>query len=281
MAPSAAASATPDAAPSQVIASIAPTATPGQASTMPSPTPRALATARPSAAAATPTPSPSPSGMAGLIVPLYLHDGDPGWSALVAVKRAHPKLPILAVVNPADGVTRDTVPLLPEAVQRLDEVGVVTLGYVRTDYAARSENAINLELDRWRSQYPALKGIFFDEMASGEGAYPYYGALSYGAKRRGFGLTVGNVGVAPEAGVFASMDVVVVYENGGMPTEAATANRDHVAMLAHSVAALDPASVRAAAARYGYLYVTEDVMPNPWDTLSRYAEALAELLTAS
>ena len=104
------------------------------------------------------------------------------------------------------------------------------------------------------------------------------GALAYGAKRRGFTLTVGNVGVTPQPGLFAAMDVVVVYEDAGMPADAPTAERPHVAMLAHSVGALDSAAVRSAAKRYGYLYVTEDDLPNPWDSLSRYAESLADLM---
>ena len=39
----------------------------------------------------------------GSIVPLYSLPSDPAWAALIAAKKAHPSVPVIAVINPNNG----------------------------------------------------------------------------------------------------------------------------------------------------------------------------------
>jgi hypothetical protein len=157
---------------------------------------------------------------------------------------------------------------------------VVCLGYVATGEGSRPVNAVELELDRWKRWYPATTGIFFDEMATQAEQYSYYGQLAASARRYGFKRVVGNPGTRPAERLFDAVDAIVVYEHEGQPADdlALPSTADRRGMLAHGVGSLDTAAFRAEAGRYRYLYVTDDVMPNPWDALSSHLQAIADLL---
>lgn len=246
----------------------------------------------PAASVASPRPSPaswpspeaspvrSPTWRPGLLVPLYVEAADPAWDRLIALKRAHPRLPVTAIVNPASGATRVQNPAFAAAVTRLAASGVVCLGYVATGEGARPVDAMELELDRWKRWYPATQGVFFDEMATGADADAYYGQLAASAHRYGFTPLLANPGTRPAERLFDAVDAVVVYEDAGMPASdlALPSTAARRGMLAHGVASLDVAALRDAAGRYAYLYVTDDGMPNPWDSLSSHAQAMADLL---
>ena len=52
------------------------------------------------------------------------------------------------------------------------------------------------------------------------------------------------------------------------------------AIIPHSVRSLDPGFVSAALAHVGWIYVTDDVLPNPWDSLPSYFGQLMDELEA-
>ena len=56
---------------------------------------------------------------------------------------------------------------------------------------------VQADMDRWRSFYPAVTGIFFDEMSNKAGLETYYAGLTAYAKSRGADFTVATLAPTP------------------------------------------------------------------------------------
>ena len=67
------------------------------------PTTTAPATTAPAATSTMSAPAPAPKASTGLIVPLYSLPSDPAWAALIAAKKAHASVPVIAVIDPNNG----------------------------------------------------------------------------------------------------------------------------------------------------------------------------------
>ena len=105
----------------------------------------------------------------------------------------------------------------------------------------------------------------------------FYSAVSAHAKSLGFMLTVGNPGTGVPNRYLGSVDVMLAYESAGTPTLASlqkyATHRDSFGIIPYQ-AAFDADFVRAAAQSVRYVYLTDDDLPNPWDSLPRYFEDL-------
>ncbi|MNS50137.1 Spherulation-specific family 4 [compost metagenome] len=188
-------------------------------------------------------------------------------------------------MNPASGPG-----LLPDAayvagIARLTRAGIRVIGYVATGYGALPANAVALDLARWRQHYPAVGGVFLDEVPTQLALRFHYGQIAADARRHGFTLVVGNAGISTDLAFAEWLDVLIAYEQPGWPgpgePSAELANRfgkQKFGMLAYETATFTPEAAATAASRFGWVYVTEDAQPNPWDTLSGHAEAIADAL---
>ena len=146
-------------------------------------------------------------------------------------------------------------------------------GYVHTSYAARAAAEVQAEIGRWRSLYPGVTGIFFDEMAKDPGHEAYYKSLTAAAKGSGFDFTIGNPGVDTAASYVGTVNTILVYESAGLPAPDALAgwhsghDRSNFGVIPYGVSGVDTAFLAAAKKTCGYIYLQNDVLPNPWDTL--------------
>ena len=131
-----------------------------------------------------------------LLVPAYFYpagDGAKDWDRLFA---ASDDVPIVAIVNPASGPGKKAdanyVKLFAKA-KRSEKVTLI--GYVSTSYGKRPPAEVRADVDRWVQLYPGIRGIFFDEQASGADRVEYYAALyKYVRARPGLKLVVANPG---------------------------------------------------------------------------------------
>ncbi|HEX7451900.1 MAG TPA: spherulation-specific family 4 protein, partial [Polyangiaceae bacterium] len=158
---------------------------------------------------------------------------------------------------------------------------IVPIGYVSTSYTARGEPTVKGDVDRWRSQYPAVQGIFFDEQSSKAGDEQFYRDVSQYAKAQGFVLTVGNPGSDVPSSFLDTVDVMLAYESSGTPPLASltkyAAERTHYGIIPYG-AALDTAYAKSASSSVAYVFITDDTLPNPWDTLPGSFESLLNAL---
>ena len=273
---------TPTAAPATTPTAPATTPTAAPATT-PAPTPTAAPAATPTAAPAA-TPAPAASGaVTGTIIPLYTPPTDPSWAAVAAAKAAHPAVPVLAVVNPANGPGAAQSADYTAGIARLTAAGVKVIGYVHTLWGARPVAELQAEMGQWQSWYPGVSGIFFDEMANAAGHEAYYSGLSAYAKGRGLGFTIGNPGSDSSPTYVGTEDVILIYESGGVPSAAslggwhASYNRSNFGVIPYAVGSLDTSFVQSAKQYVGYIYLQSDNLPNPWDSVPPY---LSELVGA-
>jgi hypothetical protein len=229
-----------------------------------------------------PVPLVGAAGANGTIIPLYTRPSDASWSAVVSAKRAHPAVPAVVIINPADGPGLAAQGDYAAGVSRLIGAGLKVIGYVHTRYGRRDASEVEQEIDRYRAWYPGVTGIFFDEMSDATGFEAYYRGLGDYAKSHGSDLTVGNPGADLPASYLGSADVFIIRESKGVPA-ASTLNGSHLApreglgALCYGVADFDAAFVAAVRSQVGYIYLQSDTLPNPWDTVPAY---LSELLAA-
>jgi len=219
-----------------------------------------------------------------VLIPLYTVPSDPSWAAVEAAKTAHPSVPIVAVVNPANGPGPAADAGYTAGIDRLVAAGVKVLGYVRTAYGSRLTADDQADINAWHSFYPAVTGIFFDEQANTPGHEAYYRDLSAYAKAHGLDFTVGNPGADAAASYVGSVDVLLIYESPGLPSLSflggwhAGYDRHNFGIIPYGCASFDPAYVQEARLHVGYVYVQSDTMPNPWDSVPAYLDGLVASL---
>jgi hypothetical protein len=243
----------------------------------------AVAPAQAGSTGAVATPAAA-SGAGATIVPLYTDPSQPSWAAIVAAKAAHPRVGVIAVVNPANGPGGGMNSAYAVGISKLVAAGIKVIGYVATGYGANAATQVKADIDRWQNFYPGqIGGIFFDEQSNKADYVGYYRDLSQYAKSKGMSFTVGNPGTDTAESYVGALDTMLIYESAGLPS--ATAMGGWHSKYAHSnfgvipyAAAIDPAFVRNARQYVGYVYVQNDSLPNPWDSLpANFADLLAAL----
>jgi hypothetical protein len=231
-----------------------------------------------------PTPTDAPSPLAGgTIVPLYTDPSDATWSQLATAARAHPTVSVVAVINPNNGPTASADPSYAAGITMLASAGITVIGYVATGYGSRPIADIDHDIDLYQSQYSSLSGIFFDEAATYEtGHETLYGMASSHARSAGYRFLVANPGTAPIDAYASLFDVQLVYESAGLPSESSlhqfAAQRSHCGIIPYAVPTFDATAASALRPDVEYMYITNDTLPNPWDTLPTYFDSLLTAL---
>jgi len=239
----------------------------------------------------------------GLLVPLYVYPADIHtnrvFNRLIDLKRRFETVPFWVIVNPASGSGKEVDANYTKAIDRLQGAGCVVLGYLTTSYGKRPAAEVQGVIDRWLKMYPRTQGIFFDEMIyeDTDAAAKYQAALNRYAKEAGCWPTVANPGAETPGRYFAAdaADVIVVHEGKDWPDETRLkgdyfgGNADYPpftrAVLVHSQPKFAPQPLQMVRRYARWVYVTEDryvpndpTADNPWDTLSKYLDAVCEQL---
>ena len=219
--------------------------------------------------------------LTGSIVPLYTYPSDASWTAIIAAKKAHLAVRVIAIVNPNSGPGDSVDATFTSGIAKLVAADVVPIGYVSTNYGKRGAAAVNADVDKWRASYPAVAGIFFDEQSVQAGDEAFYRDASSHAKGKGFTLTVGNPGTGVPDSYLDTVDIMLNYESAGLPSLNSLAkyapHREHFAIIPYA-AAFDATYAKAAANSVAYVYITNDDLPNPWDSLpSTFGDLLGAL----
>ena len=228
--------------------------------------------------------APPATGAAATIVPLYTSPGDASWNTVIAAKTAHPKVGVVAIVNPNNGPGSAVSSAYTSGIAKLTAAGIRVIGYVATGYTANSPASVKADIDRWKAFYPGLiTGIFFDEQSNKAGDVPYYRDLSQYTKAQGLSFTVGNPGTDTAEGFVGALDMMLIYESAGLPSQAAMGGwhakypPSNFGIIPYA-ASIDATFVRNARKFVDYIYVQNDNLPNPWDSVpSNFGDLLAAL----
>ena len=123
-------------------------------------------------------------------------------------------------MNPADGPGSSRSTAYTSGIAKLQGAGIKVIGYVATGYTANSIASVEAKIDQWKSFYPTLQGIFFDEQSNQAADVPYYRTVSQYAKSQGLTFTVGNPGQDTAEAYVGALDVMLIYETDGVPIAA-------------------------------------------------------------
>ena len=223
----------------------------------------------------------------------YLSDS---WKGLYNLASTNPNLSIMMILNPDNGnfgfgsglltpeqmASAQANPDILWATQQMQSKGILVIGYVYTNYAARDPEICKQRIDLYGRLYNTV-GINLDQMSNVVGNEGYYGNLTTYTKSTGMTYTVGNPGtVIPESYV-GTVDTILIYESSGLPAISTLKSRTfngkydmhNFGAIPHSVSSYSSTWVNQAEDVVGYVYVTNDKMPNPWDTLTKYSRQLA------
>ncbi|SRR5579875_9175 len=222
---------------------------------------------------------------AGLIVPLYFGPNG-AWTKLVEESCKHPEIPIVAVINPANGPGMDIDLGYAMGVRLLQSSGIVVLGYVHTKYGARNATVVKNEVDLYADWYD-VDGILFDEMANARGQESYYSGLTMYVKARGMSMTVGNPGTDTLVSYADTVDNLILYDNPDLPPESLFGgwhlkfDTKKFSFVSYDVNAVHHRSLKTLMAKVGYFFVTDGSLDNPWGKLPSYFDELVILVNSA
>ncbi len=224
-----------------------------------------------------------------LLVPFYVYPSwwDPNQYLWDDLAQARQRVSIVAVINPDNGPgggppNED----YQRGMQELREAGVVMIGYVPTGYGKRSSEAIRFDVNLYADYYP-VQGIFFDEVPTDPDYLNRYRSL-YAYARIFFpnGPIVFNFGALPPQDYLLIGALNVVFEDEATkwwtfdPSQVLL-DPETTGVLVHSASQQDMRAIlqEIRAQNWAqYVYFTDDVPPNPWDSLPSYWEALLDAL---
>jgi len=223
-----------------------------------------------------------------LIVPAYMYPADDGMPQWTRLFDASKRVPVVAIVNPASGPGKAADANYTRLFERAGKTPLVLIGYVSTDYANRPIADVKAEVDRWMKLYPNVKGIFFDQQASGADALDYYTELyKYVRMERKLDLVVTNPGTTCSEDYFKrpALDIGNLYEGVRPPRgfsfpEWTGKYRGHSSMLVYRATSDDMRACCQVALdkNIDSLFVSDGNLRNPWNHLPPYLSTLVLLV---
>jgi hypothetical protein len=212
----------------------------------------------------------------GVIVPLYTYPTDGTWDAIIQSKKAHPTVPIVAVINPNSGPGTSKSSDYATGITNLQSAGVTVIGYVPTGYATASYSPLpNVEgqISDYATWYPTIEGIFFDEMSNDAKQASYYQSLATYVASKNLAITVGNPGANVPEALLGILTNLVIYESGGFPSQSkvdayySKYGSKPFSFIAYGVSSLPTLATLSTYVRW--LYVTDLDGSNPYGALPR------------
>lgn len=239
-------------------------------------------------------------GQPGVIVPFYKYPNDPYADAtvlsLLDTIRRYRRTPCIVIVNPSSGPGAVEDGNYTALIRLLQAAGAKVAGYVSTNYAARAEADVKADVDAWLTLYADAPPdtIFFDEQSYALGTdnanVNLYKRYTDYCHDRDLWPVIANPGVLQQEAYYStrSADIIVIHEQSSWPSEEDVAgtyiggNVDYKyslrAALIYNQVAFDPDALKRTARHCQYVYVTNDGLPNPWDSLSSFfADQMAAL----
>ncbi|WP_067500404.1 spherulation-specific family 4 protein [Actinoplanes sp. TFC3] len=226
-----------------------------------------------------------------IAAPAYFGSASPYWSQ---VNQSSPGLGVV-IANPNNGPGTAFDQGYANVIRAAANSGVRVIGYVDTGYfgttgrttrtgqttTAAWTTQSEADIDSWYAMYGSygLAGIFFDDGLPDCAHVSLYEAVNTYAKQHHPGAyTVDNPGTAADSCYASAADTIVMFEGTyatytGWTAPAWELNSTNPDKFWHLVYATpnqsDMANAMALSKQRnaGYIYVTPDDLPNPWDTL--------------
>lgn len=219
-----------------------------------------------------PSPTPNNTNYQSTIVPAYFYPGST-WNQLITTGNSGD----VAIINPSNGPGTAKDSQYQSVVQQSVAKGMIIAGYVYTGYGTRDAAVVKSDIDKFYTWY-GINAIFLDETSNSASGLPYYQSLFDYIKQRS-GLVIINPGTTTIEGYMNVCDVAMIFENtyanyvgASFPSWVTNYPSNRFVHLVYGTpqASMSQAINLSKQRNAGYVYVTDDVLPNPWDTLPPY-----------
>ncbi len=182
----------------------------------------------------------------------------------------------IAIINPNSGPGKTLDQNYVNTTRTAQAKGITVLGYVHTSYGRRNGSQVKGEIDKYYNWY-GVDGIFFDEASNDCAKQSYYLNLyNYVKGKGGKAVDIINPGInTPECYITAA-DIIVNFEDNYTNYQMWApsgwefnypASRFWQLVIGATDSQLSNAISLSKNRNAGWIYVTNDTLPNPWDTL--------------
>lgn len=229
------------------------------------------------------------TGCQSIAIPAYFWRTDNAWNSILGNAAARARVSVI-VIPPCSDTGGEITPCVKpgdkpiaeytDIIRRAKTAGIKVLSYVWTDYGRRTYASIAAEISRTKANYN-VDGIFLDGVSTASNHFTLYANLSNYIRSARGGFVAMNPGVVPSSAMLmAYADLLVTFEGtystyvNSYTTQAWTTAYP-ASRFWHLVHAT-PATATSNAVRLselrnaGAIYVTDDILPNPWDRLPSY-----------
>lgn len=226
-----------------------------------------------------------------IAIPVYQYPTLPFWTD---INSAGSQVPFV-VVNPASGPGVAVDPNYTNQIATNTTAGQRSIGYVDTNYQARSIASVIADIQQWKALYPGVTGFMLDRVSTGSAADLFYSAYIYNYIKVKYpnDLVVHNFGTytnpqyEPYGDIFinAEMNYALYDSSWTVPADGFQDNPTYQDRFWHILHTTDSTDFAAALAKTrasnaGWVYITDDVMPNPYDDTPTYwATELTDVAT--
>ncbi len=223
----------------------------------------------------------------GLLMPMYGNTT----TQFTEIYEAALKVPVIAILNPDDGVGWAKDSFIAGKVNLLKSRGVRIIGYIASEYGSRDPEEVDAEADRYKSWY-GVSGLFIDEVSTSTSSakISYYKSIRAYAKLIGIGYIVLNPGTTISSTYLQAGDIIVDYEHANWQINFASAGRSswvasnpwRAAAIVYGASGADmPSLIDSAIAKaYEWVYVTDRNEPDPFGVSASYFAAEIDYLYA-
>ncbi len=227
-----------------------------------------------------------------VMVPAYFYpSGNDYWARLDSEALKMPGR-LWAIANPESGPGSQFDPVYQTAITKLQADSGYIIGYVHTSYGTRPIANVEADINSYYSFYPTINGIFIDEQANVTGYESYYAQLyNYIKQKDSTALVVTNPGADQISSYLfyngkRIADVICTFENSNgfnswvPPAWYKNYSRDNFYIITYNANANEYVNYanKAALSNVGWIYCTNDILPNPYDTLPFYFEDFCNYL---
>lgn len=238
----------------------------------------------------------------GLLVPAYIFpEGDVNLAAYRDLADAASRIPVTVILNPASGPGTSASPAYNAIISDIKNAGGNVIGYIPSTFGNRPAGDIVADVQLYRSLYGegAFDGFFIDEFSNDPGDLGVHRSVYNDIKGIDPSLSiVANPGLAVPESFFSvtqpTADTVVVFENfaSSYPSNDPPAFYDNLdssrlAQIVHTVPTsgdIDETVTQiidqAVSENTGWIFATDDTLPNPFDTLPSFFDSLVDEVEA-
>lgn len=200
-----------------------------------------------------------------------------------AIDAAGSQIPFV-IVNPASGPGTSANNDYTNRIATNTTEGIRSIGYVDTNYQARPMADVMNDIDQWYALYPGIQGIFFDRVSVVDDAALCYSAYAYNYAKikhthdpviQNFG-TYTSPAYEPYGDIFVNAEMDhALYQTWILPTDGFQNNPAYSSRFWHLIHTTNSTDLGSTLTQTrnnnaGWVYITDDTMPNPYDTAPTY-----------